>query len=116
VANPDPKTDHLEPTQWKPGRTGNPAGSSRRQRFSSTLNRLLDEDGADEAFIRVGLKAAMDGDYRFWSYLFDRIEGKIPVEIQEADIDLEAVRNRLKQLRAERDSRRDRDLPGRDEG
>src|SRR5262245_30703793 len=86
MANPNPKTDHLEPTRWKKGYAPNPAGSSKKQRLTRAVLDLLDaKEGLDVAFVKVGMKAALRGDFRFWSYLWDRIEGKQPQSI-DADI------------------------------
>jgi hypothetical protein len=48
----------------------------------------------------------LKGDYRFWTYIYDRIEGKIPLELLAPEVDLEAIRDHLKRLRAERNGQR----------
>jgi hypothetical protein len=76
--NFDPKTDHLEHTQWKPGQSGNPAGSSQKQRLTNLLIRTLEENGLAASFVRVGVEAAVAGDFNYWRYIFDRVDGRIP--------------------------------------
>jgi hypothetical protein len=81
VANPHPPLGNLKP--WQPGQSGNPAGSSRRQRLTTKIHRKLDRAGQEETFARVGLARALKGDYRFWSFIFDKLDGR-PVEEGEA--------------------------------
>jgi hypothetical protein len=71
VANPQ----NLKP--WKKGQSGNPAGYSKGRRFMDELHRLFDDKQLDAAFIQVGVREALRGDFRFWSYLYDRVEGKV---------------------------------------
>ena len=66
-----------EHARWKPGQSGNPAGSNRKQRLTGAVHRLLDKRGQEARFVKVGLEAALGGDFRFWSYLFDRVDGKM---------------------------------------
>jgi hypothetical protein len=77
VGNPNPELhpENLRPI--KPGEARNPNGSSRKQRLTSALINLIEERGLDEPLVRVGMTEAMKGDYRFWSYIFDRIDGKM---------------------------------------
>jgi hypothetical protein len=78
VANPNPKTDHLEATRWKEGQSGNPAGSSDKQRLTSRLLGMLE----DETFLKAGLEAANKGDFNFWKYIFERVDGKMPDKLE----------------------------------
>jgi len=72
----DPRRRNLRPRPpWPPGESGNPQGSSRKQRLTAALNKALDEANV-EAFVQAGLKLALEGDFRFWSYIFDRVDGK----------------------------------------
>ena len=38
MANPNPKTDHLEATKWKPGKSANPGGKTSAQRKREIRN------------------------------------------------------------------------------
>jgi hypothetical protein len=51
------------------------------------LERVLSENNGKEsqALIEAGVKAAKKGDFRFWSYIFDRMEGKTPDRIAGPD-------------------------------
>lgn len=44
MSNPNPRTDHIEDTQWKPGQSGNPAGKPKGSIHISTHIRNLLED------------------------------------------------------------------------
>jgi hypothetical protein len=46
------------------------------------LLKALEEKGLSEEIVRVGLRAAMEGDFRFWKEIFDRVDGKIVDKVQ----------------------------------
>jgi hypothetical protein len=77
VANPNPELhpENLRPV--KPGEVRNPNGSSKKQRLTTALLKLIEEKGLDDPFVRVGMAEALKGDFKFWSYIFDRIDGKM---------------------------------------
>lgn len=74
-------TDGLKPP-WQPGQSGNPKGRPRGTGLTDRLRAILDEEHAGknvaEALMRAGVKAALEGDYRFWAEILNRIEGKVP--------------------------------------
>jgi len=75
MANPNPPLENLRPCPpWPPGTSGNPAGHSRARRFTDALMKLIEGSEQPEKFIKVGWDAALKGDFRFWSYLYDRLE------------------------------------------
>jgi hypothetical protein len=84
MADPNWK-DRLRPP-WRPGESGNPAGSSNKQRgrqqLTDALMRLIEEKGLDEAMVRAGIKAALEGDFNFWRYIFERIDGPLAQAIE----------------------------------
>lgn len=83
-----------ENTQFRPGRSGNPIGSSKKQRFTNALVKRLDEQDLDDPFIKAGLEMALDGDFNFWKYIYERIEGKVPdPEPPKPDLDMGQVLN-----------------------
>ena len=67
-------------TQFSKGQSGNPAGSSRKARLTTALIKLIDEKGLDDRFVKAGMDAALAGDFAFWKYIFDRIDGPIKSE------------------------------------
>lgn len=77
--------------QFKPGESGNPTGSSKKQRRSITaeLRKLIDEgfQGKDlaEALAQKAVKCALAGDHKFWQSVMERIEGKVPDRLADAD-------------------------------
>jgi hypothetical protein len=86
VANPNPRTDQLEPTKWKPGESGNTGGYSRKRRITDRLIKLLEDENLDKT-VAVTLFAAAIGDEKllkgrkpnaaFMQMLLDRVEGKV---------------------------------------
>ena len=72
----------LVPHRFRPGQSGNPNGRPRGTGLSDRLRKILDEtvDGQTvaERLVQAGVDAAVRGDFRFWRYIFDRVEGKVP--------------------------------------
>jgi hypothetical protein len=104
MANHHPRTDQLKP--WPKGTSGNPAGSSRKQRLGIALARALEERGLEAQYVKVGLAAALLGDFSFWRYIFERIDGKLPDpddgDGQDVEAILEAARAQVEGRRANR--------------
>jgi hypothetical protein len=59
-------------------------------RLTDILIRMLGQKGVEEAFIAAGLAAALNGDFRAWSYIWDRIEGRMG-GVDEDVADFEAI-------------------------
>jgi len=59
---------------FPPGVSGNPAGYSRGRRLGTRLAEKLD----DEAFLDVAITQALLGEFNFWRYLYEIIDGRIP--------------------------------------
>jgi hypothetical protein len=78
LANDNPRRENLK--SWQSGQSGNPGGSSRCARLRRRLHEALDRrgEGIERAFIEAGLTRALKGDYLFWAYIYDRIEGRRP--------------------------------------
>jgi hypothetical protein len=87
VANPSPKTKHLQETQWRPGESGNPRGRAVGSKNISTWvqDLLFDEsfnclvspqesirfDGPPiKAIIATGIIRASKGDVKWADFLF----------------------------------------------
>lgn len=81
-----------KPTQFKPGESGNPKGRPKGTDLTSRLRRILEENEgqAAEALMKVAVKAALEGDWRFWNSIVERVEGKVAEKIQ-PDGELEVV-------------------------
>jgi hypothetical protein len=82
----DPPKDR----RFKPGEVHNPKGYSRGRRLTARLLALFKSKDADGAFLNVGLKEALKGDFRFWSYIYDRIDGKPTSRTDEAMVRIAA--------------------------
>lgn len=72
---------------FKPGQSGNPAGQRPGPSLTTRLKLLLtepvdpnDREGVTrgERLMELAIKAAEDGDYRFFKEILDRVEGKVP--------------------------------------
>lgn len=70
----DPPKEH----QFKPGQVANPNGSSAKQRMTTALIKAIEKKGLDDPFVQVGLREALKGNFQFWSYIYDRVDGKMP--------------------------------------
>lgn len=73
-----------EPTQFKPGQSGNPKGRPRKRPLSDLLAEKLVEtaDGADapwdDRLVMALLTTAVGGDVAALKEVFNRLEGKVP--------------------------------------
>lgn len=116
MANPDPSPE----TRWKPGQSGNPGGMPKGRSITARLRQLLDEtkltkEQGETILDRIAMQVirkSLKGDHRFVETLLDRTEGKVPIQVQTPDVDLEAVREKLKAKRASRPDGGDRGSPG----
>lgn len=102
--NPTPKPENLQPP-WPKGQSGNTKGSSAKQRLTTALLKLIEEKGLDDPFVQVGMKAALKGDFKFWSYIFDRVDGKMVQPEQEPDAEpglIEEADERRRKRKADR--------------
>jgi hypothetical protein len=65
-------------TLFKPGQSGNKSGSSKKQRLTSALRKLLDsKEGLDDALMSMAVGRALKGDFRFFKEILERIDGKV---------------------------------------
>jgi hypothetical protein len=72
-----PNLENLKP--WKPGQSGNPNGRPKKVVTDFILADLTANDSqAARALARVGLKKALEGDFRYFKEILDRVEGKVP--------------------------------------
>ena len=75
---------------FPPGQSGNPAGYSSRRRLADALIKAIEALRLDDALVQVGLREALKGDFRFWSYIFDRVDGKVSDQgISQTDLSAE---------------------------
>lgn len=63
-------------TQFKPGQSGNPNGRPVGKTLTERVRDALESNpDRAEAIVQAGIRAAEEGDFQFWKYLFDRLEG-----------------------------------------
>ena len=62
--------------QFKPGESGNPNGRPKGKTLTERVRDVLDSNpDRAAAIVEAGVKAAESGDFQFWKYLCDRMEG-----------------------------------------
>lgn len=99
--NPEPHPENLKPFQA--GQSGNPDGSSKKQRFRTALTKLLDDGNEDESLMKAAIDAAKARDFQFWKYLYELYEGKMPdLEPPKPPLDADAVIKRAAEIRSRR--------------
>jgi hypothetical protein len=102
-------------TPWQPGQSGNPNGSSDRQKVTTRLRRMIMEKQLEGTLSEVwfamavgdeGLLKGRRPSYAFFRELLDRIEGKLPERL-EAQVAAAMPRPIFERI----DNPRDKDLP-----
>jgi hypothetical protein len=64
---------------------GRPKGRSLKEHLMKILN---DNEGGErlaDALVKVAIDRALKGDFRFWQEIFDRVDGKVPNRVADAD-------------------------------
>jgi len=84
--------------RFKKGESGNPKGRPKGTGITDKLREIVfkDDGKVAEELADMARKAAMDGDYRFWNAITERLDGKVPDKIEgtgEVTIRLEYVGN-----------------------
>ena len=81
VSNIPPK-EH----QFRPGKSGNPKGRPKGVSISSAIRDLVAEglNGRDleKALATVAIQRALNGDYKFYQLVVERLDGKVPDMIE----------------------------------
>tara|TARA_R110002012_G_scaffold166722_3_gene330121 strand:+ start:5853 stop:6254 length:402 start_codon:yes stop_codon:yes gene_type:complete len=83
--------DHLKEHRFKKGISGNPNGRPQGSISLTTelKNRLSDgESGTQivDALIARAIQCALDGDFKFWNMIMERIDGKVVDKVIHADV------------------------------
>lgn len=64
--------------RWQPGQSGNPAGRPPKDPMTSALKaRFEAEPDLLERLVETGIRKAIEGDFRYWKEIFDRLDGKV---------------------------------------
>lgn len=62
--------------QFQPGESGNPNGRPKGKTLTERVRDVLESNpDKAQAIVNAGIKAAEEGDFQFWKYLFDRLDG-----------------------------------------
>lgn len=85
---PAPKGNQYgKATQFKPGESGNPNGRPKGKTLTERVRDVLEANPERAAaIVEAGIQAAEGGDFQFWKYLCDRMEG-MPTQMVSANVD-----------------------------
>ena len=69
---------------WKPGQSGNPKGRPRGTGLTDRLRKLVEQDGGKfaDGLVQAAMKAALQGDFRFFKEIMDRLDGPVKQRIE----------------------------------
>jgi hypothetical protein len=96
------KAPWLEEYRFKKGESGNPGGRPKGMSIEAQLRkRLADGESGEkivDSLITVALRQALNGDFRFWNSIIERVDGKVADRIAGPDgsgltVILESMRN-----------------------
>tara|TARA_A100001515_G_scaffold124058_1_gene108152 strand:+ start:204 stop:533 length:330 start_codon:yes stop_codon:yes gene_type:complete len=83
------KAPWLAPFRFQPGQSGNPGGRPKGMSIEAQLRKRLSEGEAGEkiveSLITVALRQALNGDFRFWNSIIERVDGKVADRIAGPD-------------------------------
>jgi hypothetical protein len=103
VANPKGTPENLRPAPpWPKGVSGNPSGRPKAFLTAELLKAFNKDPKAAANFIATGMASAKAGDFNFWKYLWERIEGKLPEGETPDQLTMEELARRILNKRAER--------------
>jgi hypothetical protein len=84
-------------TQFKPGTSGNRGGRPKKHSMQAALGQLLDANPEIlRSLIDKGIQEAINGDFRYWKEIYDRLDGKVASSIEISDkpqVDWAAIDN-----------------------
>jgi hypothetical protein len=101
------KADHLKDHQWKKGVSGNPSGRpkgsiSLEAELRKRLNNGEEGEKIVEGLVTRALRSALNGDWRFFNMILERVDGKVADRIAGhdggpifSDQDLEGIQHLL---------------------
>ena len=83
------KAPWLDKYRFKKGESGNPGGRPKGMSIESQLRKRLSEGESGEkiveSLITVALRQALNGDFRFWNSIIERVDGKVADRIAGPD-------------------------------
>ena len=96
MANPNGTPENLRPKPWPKGISGNPGGRPKKPLQIAIEAELDAKPELLRAMVQKGLKMALEGDFRYWAAIWDRLDGKVTTNIEISDkptIDWSAIDN-----------------------
>jgi hypothetical protein len=82
MANPSGTPQNLRPKPWPKGVSGNPGGRPKKSLQAALEAELDAKPELLRAMVQKGLKMALEGDFRYWAAIWDRLEGKVTTNIE----------------------------------
>ncbi len=79
-----PNIQNLRPP-WPKGTSGNAGGRPKKPLQSALEAELESKPELLRAMVQKGLKMALEGDFRYWSAIWDRMDGKVTTNIEISD-------------------------------
>lgn len=65
------------------GVSGNPSGRPKKHSMQAALGQLLDSNPEVlRSLIDKGIQEAMNGDFRYWKEIYDRLDGKVANSVE----------------------------------
>ncbi|MAB58465.1 MAG: hypothetical protein CL524_13110 [Aequorivita sp.] len=66
-------------------RNGRPKGRSMQDALRTMLEDEMTGEKLCDSLVRCAIEKALDGDFRFWQEIINRIDGKVPNRIADAE-------------------------------
>tara|TARA_R110002074_G_scaffold3332_5_gene17822 strand:+ start:3242 stop:3589 length:348 start_codon:yes stop_codon:yes gene_type:complete len=66
-------------------RSGRPKGRSMQDALRTMLEDEVTGEQLCDSLVRCAIEKALEGDFRFWQEIFNRIDGKVPNRIADAE-------------------------------
>jgi len=83
-----PNIQNLRPP-WPKGTSGNTGGRPKKPLQAALETELASKPELLRAMVQKGLKMALEGDFRYWSAIWDRLDGKVPLPISVEPVNTE---------------------------
>jgi len=78
-----------EHSRWPKGVSGNPGGRPKKTLTAALEAELELRPELLKALIQKGIKKALEGDFRYWKELYDRLDGKVPTPVDLTNTEFE---------------------------
>jgi hypothetical protein len=80
--NPNPKFDHLAPSRWVPGQSGNPAGRPKKKPITEALEAIYSNPKEAASAAMAMAKKVKKGDVKAFAEVANRLEGRVVQQVE----------------------------------